>query len=187
MSFAIPNDVVADALRYTPSYGSSNLTMLLVYLAAILLTVRVIHADPVPGTREFWFTRPYRWKSVLLAKAMFIAVCVNLPILLARSAIIVLDGFSLPQNLWGLIWTQLLMALQLLVPAAALAAVTASLVAFIFAAVSLLASEVLIGGLFRSGRALLYGPDFARKREICSLPRWEYCLFTFSTDIARAR
>ncbi len=157
-SFEIPDTLAVDAFRYSPSYGSTNLTTLLVYLAAILLSVRVIHADPVPGTREFWFTRPYRWKSVLLAKAMFIVFCVNIPILLARTAIVVLDGFSLSQNLWGLIWTQVWMAFRLMVPAAALAAVTANLVTFIFAAVSLVAVELLIPALFNSGSPIFYGP-----------------------------
>jgi hypothetical protein len=148
-----------------PTYATTNLTMFLVYLAAILLTVRLIQADPVPGTREYWLTRPYRWKSVLIAKAMFIAVCVNIPILLARIAIIVLDGFPLPSNLWGLLWTQVLMALQLLVPAAALAAVTASLTPFIFTAVSLLATRTLVqafiplrrSGVFQTEWPLNYG------------------------------
>src|SRR5260370_21474314 len=43
------------------------------------LAARLIYAEPLPGDRLFWVTRPYSWKSLLAAKALFILVFVNLP------------------------------------------------------------------------------------------------------------
>src|SRR2546426_12828438 len=72
--FAIPDNSPADVIDNRGSVFPQLMTLLM-YTAAILLTVRAIQTDPIPGSREFWLTRPYRWKSVLMAKAMFIVVC----------------------------------------------------------------------------------------------------------------
>src|SRR5580704_13329656 len=44
------------------------------------LIARLIHAEALPGDRQFWITRPYGWKNLLGAKLLFMFVFVNLPI-----------------------------------------------------------------------------------------------------------
>lgn len=70
---------------------------------------RAVLAESIPGDRQFWITRPYRWKSLVGAKLLFILVFVNLPILLAHALILRIDGFSLVSNLSGLLWSQVLL------------------------------------------------------------------------------
>jgi len=57
---------------------------MLLTAAAGYLVARLIHAEAIPGDRQFWITRPYRWKSLLGAKLLFVLVFVNLPILIAQ-------------------------------------------------------------------------------------------------------
>ena len=112
---------------------------MLLTVAAGYLVARLIHAEAIPGDRQFWITRPYRWKSLLGAKLLFVLVFVNLPILIAQLLILMVSGFSPVSNLPGLLWSQVLMIIVVSIPIAALAAVTSGIVAFIFPALILLA------------------------------------------------
>src|SRR5256885_7885270 len=49
-----------------------TLVMILLPLAWWTLIARVIHDEVLPGDNQFWITRPYSWKSLLGAKALFI-------------------------------------------------------------------------------------------------------------------
>ena len=57
----------------------------LVRAGAAFLIGRLVLAEAIPGDRQFWITRPYRWQSLLGAKVLFIIAFVNLPILAAQS------------------------------------------------------------------------------------------------------
>ena len=70
-------------------------TWALLAIAAVYLIARVVHAEAIPGDSQFWISRPYRWRSLLGAKLLFILVVVNLPVFLARLAILVTGGFPL--------------------------------------------------------------------------------------------
>ena len=96
-------------------------------LAAWILIARVIHAEALPGDRQFWRTRPYEWKSLLGAKALFILAFVSVPVLLTDILILLVYGFPLLPNLSGLLWSQLLLTVSLALPAAALASITVGL------------------------------------------------------------
>lgn len=91
------------------------------------LIARLVHAEAIPGHRQFWITRPYRWKSLLGAKLLFIALFVNLPLLIADAVIIHSAGFSVMHQLPGLLWTQVLTIAAFVLPAAAFSAVTSGL------------------------------------------------------------
>ena len=122
-------------------YGPLNsweAELLMVIMAAVLIG-RLILAEAIPGDRQFWITRPYRWSSLLGAKLLFIAVFVNLPILLAHLIIVILDGFPLVSSLPGLVWSQVLLFAVVLAPSAALAALCRNLASFILYAVVLAA------------------------------------------------
>jgi hypothetical protein len=108
------------------------------WLAALLLAAsgyliaRLVHAEAIPGDRQFWITRPYRWSSLLGAKLLFVVVFVNLPILLAQIIRVSAAGFPLLPCIPGLLWSQFLILLLGSLPVIALAALTAGIVPFIF-------------------------------------------------------
>ncbi len=105
-----------------------QLVMFLMPLAWWTLIARVIHSEALPGDRQFWLTRPYAWKSLLGAKAIFIVVFVNIPLLVADALIIRAYGFSLTAELPGLLWSQVLLTTVVVLPTAALSAVTTGFV-----------------------------------------------------------
>jgi len=104
------------------------MAQVLLPLAWWILIARVVHAEAVPGDRQFWITRPYAWKSLLGAKLLFIAAFVNLPLFVADAIIIRVYGFSPAAEIAGLLWTQILFSAAFLLPVAALCAVTTGFV-----------------------------------------------------------
>jgi len=112
-------------------------------LAAAYLIARCIHDEAIPGDNQFWITRPYRRSSLLAAKLMFIAVFVNLPILAVQTFQVLHAGFPLSTAWTGILWSQVLLILCLSLPAAALAAITPGLVAFMF--VELFTAALIFG------------------------------------------
>ena len=116
--------------------------MLILIIAAIHLTSRAVHAEPIPGTGQFWITRPYRWQSLLIAKLLMIVVCVVAPIGIARVVRLVLLGYPLGASLAPLAWAQLLFFAALL-PVAALAALTSGTMEFTIGMLALAVAYLL--------------------------------------------
>ena len=106
--------------------GLRALLPALITIGWFVLIARVIHAEALVGDRQFWLTRPYSRWSLGAAKAMFALAVLGLPLLLAQAAILAGEGFSLQANLAALLRNQTAL-LTTLLPAAALAAVTADL------------------------------------------------------------
>ena len=102
----------------------------LLALAAAYIIGRVVHADAIPGDRQFWLTRPYHRMSLAGAKLLFVFVCVCAPIGAAQMAVFFTAGLSLRAALPGLICSQALIFLAA-IPVVALAAVTSSIVPFV--------------------------------------------------------
>ena len=75
----------------------SSVAVALVALAAGVVAARLVHAETIAGTSQYWLTRPYNWKSLLLAKLLFLLLCLDLPIGLARLA-----GLMAQQNVAGI-------------------------------------------------------------------------------------
>lgn len=105
---------------------SSVLAMLLP-LSWWLLISRAIQDEALVGDRQFWITRPYEWKKLLAAKAIFFLVFLNLPLLVAGMFLLARAGFGVFPHFLGLLWMQILLLLFPLLPLAALAAVTRNL------------------------------------------------------------
>ena len=129
--------VVAAAFTFTgarragwladPAVNLSMATTLVKFLMPLvwcILIARLVHAEALPGDRQFWTTRPYAWKSLLAAKALFIAVFVNLPLLAAQVVILLAYGFHPLAEIPGLLWSQVLITAVLVLPIAALSALT---------------------------------------------------------------
>jgi hypothetical protein len=116
---------------------------LLLLLAWWALIARVVHAEPLPGDRQFWLTRPYRWKSLLAAKALFIIVFVNMPVVLADAAILRAHGFHLGAQLPGFLWSQVLLTAVFLLPAAVLAVLTTGTVQWLLTVIAAAVLKVI--------------------------------------------
>src|SRR5579884_1415555 len=112
-------------------------------IAASYLIVRLIHAEAIPGDRQFWITRPYRWKSLAGAKLLFILLFIELPLFAVQFLILVVEGFPLGYYVPALLWSQVLLTFAVWLPIAALAAMTATFVSFTF--VLLIIAGVIIG------------------------------------------
>ncbi len=124
--------------------GFFEILPILLLVAWCFLIVRAVHAEPLPGDRQFWITRPYGRASLLLAKTIFIFAFVNLPFLIAQSTILKLNAFPILPNAGALLWEQVLVTAVVTLPALVLAAMTTNMIQFVVAA-------VLMG-------ALAYGP-----------------------------
>ena len=134
-----------------------TLVMILLPLAWWTLIARVIHDEAQPGDSQFWITRPYSWKSLLGAKALFMVAFINLPMLLADGVIVRAYGLPLGAELPGLLWSQVLLTIVFVLPIVALSALTTGFVQLIFAiltpcvialGVAIIAPEVVLGGFF---------------------------------------
>ena len=134
---------LAFALMHTPAMHAQNsswLAELALVATAVFLIGRLVLAEAIPGDQQFWITRPYRWQSLLAAKFLFIAIFVNLPVLLAHLFILVVDGFPLILSLPGLLWEQVLLFIFLSLPFAAIATLNSGMAAFIFSQLIVLAA-----------------------------------------------
>jgi hypothetical protein len=119
-------------------------TSTVVELAAAYLLVRAIHAEAIPGDRQFWLTRPYRPISLCGAKLLFTIVCICLPVGIAQLGVVLRWGYPLGQEIPGLLCSQLII-LAVSLPVAAVAATTASIIPFVVSLLVLIIA-VLIGG-----------------------------------------
>jgi len=118
------------------------LSVLLV-ISWMLLIVRAVHAEALVGDRQFWLTRPYKWTSLLAAKALFVGAFVMLPLVLMQCAVLLRAGLNPLASLGGLAFDLLLVAGILIAPMMAVAAVTSD---FVKMALSLAAVVLLLVG-----------------------------------------
>jgi hypothetical protein len=98
----------------------------LVVIGWMILIVRVVHGESLVGDRQFWTTRPYEWKKLLIAKALFFIAFINLPLLIVQGVLLWKAGFAPTSYVKGLLWTQFLWVLVVILPMTALATVTSS-------------------------------------------------------------
>jgi hypothetical protein len=146
--------VILTVLAFTAAFAISDSQRTvyrnLIVVSWTYLVVRVIHEEPLPGTRQFWLTRPYSWRSLLAAKALFALAFVTMPMTIADIVIVTSQGLPISPHLGGLVWEQLLWWLVFLVPVAALASITVGLIDFVsLALVILVLYTVLERGLAR--------------------------------------
>jgi len=123
------------------------------------LIARVVHEEPLVGDREFWFSRPYSRKSLLAAKILFIAVFISLPALAAECIILKAGGFPPFPHFTQLLVRQGILAGLVLLPAAALAAMTRGLVQFALAGLTAILYSVVLFLLWTTTAAwpIVYG------------------------------
>jgi hypothetical protein len=103
--------------------------MLRTYLLPIawwFLASLAVYGEPLPGSRQFWITRPYRWSSLLGAKLLFIVAFVTFPLMLADCFILLLQGLRPWESPAGLLWHELALFVVFILPMVAVACITAN-------------------------------------------------------------
>ncbi len=88
------------------------------------LVTALIHGEPLVGDRQYWLTRPFTWYHLAAAKWIVLAICINLPLFLFQAIALGAAGISPVAYLPDLLWRQLFFSVFLLLPIAALAAIT---------------------------------------------------------------
>jgi hypothetical protein len=101
---------------------------LLTLIGWIVLVSSVILGERLAGDTQFWITRPYEWKKLLAAKLLYLVIFVYLP---ALAAFFILRAEVGPPShseitIQGLLGNVLLFITVLVLPAAAIATVTAN-------------------------------------------------------------
>lgn len=155
----------AFAILHVPRLRLANnswLAELALVITAAFLIGRLMLAEAIPGDRQFWITRPYRWQSLLGAKLLFIAAFVNLPLFLAQLYIVAANGFPILSSLPGLVWEQVLLFTFISLPFAALASLHGAMPAFIFSQLIVLAAAAGLWETLPASAPLLSGVDWVR-------------------------
>jgi hypothetical protein len=88
------------------------------------LAVAVVQQDAVPGVDQDWLIRPLKRTELLLAKVLFVALTVSLPMLLLDLAHASAAGFPLTATLGLAAYKELYVIVCLVIPVMALAAAT---------------------------------------------------------------
>lgn len=86
-----------------------QLSLLLLVTWAVLLALAV-HEDPLVSDRQFWITRPARWRVLMGSKLLFAVMVVHLPSFLADVVVLATHGFRPWEWLASLFLRQLMLA-----------------------------------------------------------------------------
>lgn len=126
-------------------------------LAMWLIVISAIHQDKLVGDRQYWLTRPYSRKELAAAKIIFVAVFLNLPLLVYHVTVYAAIGIPPAQHLADLFWRQVFFTAFYLLPVLALAAVTRSLSRALVVALLTAVAFTAVGILYPmlSGRPFL--------------------------------
>jgi hypothetical protein len=136
---------------YLPGRGNTNgisttLDMLLP-LSIWFLIAWVAFQEALPGDRQFWLTRPYRWPQLLASKVLFVFVFISIPLFISDCYILAAQGFPVVSVLPRLLLRQLIVAALFVLPSFVIATVTTGTSQFVLAGVVLLLSLVCAGVL----------------------------------------
>jgi hypothetical protein len=159
---------------FLPSLLESGLLAALVTaLIAVswwLLIARVIHAEALVGDRQFWVTRPYEWKKLLGAKALFLVVFLYFPLLIGQCLLLFRAGFHPLSFVPGLLFNLLGITAVIVLPLLAITTVTAT---FARVTMTLLAGAVCFIGYvaislyFSDGASIPYNEHVSMPLALC--------------------
>ena len=99
---------------------------ILIPVAWLVIISRLIHDEPLVGDRQFWTSRPYHWAKLLLAKLLYLAAFIYLPFFLMQIYLLKHAGLYPTTVIPALLHNLLLLTVILIVPIAAIAAVTST-------------------------------------------------------------
>jgi hypothetical protein len=127
----------SEALNYIANI-SSTLIHLVLPLSWSVFVFRMVQDESLVGDRQFWITRPYDWKKLLVEKILLVLVFIDLPLVAAGIFLLVRAGFPALPHLLGLLWMQLLLLYIPFLPLLALASVTRNLAQAVVALLAVL-------------------------------------------------
>jgi len=116
------------------------------------LIALAVHEDPLVGDRQFWITRPARWRVLLGSKLLFAVTVVHLPSFLADVAVLAARGFRPWEWFGSMFLKQIGLFAVITLPAIGLAAVLRN-----FAHLAL--TVIAIAGLAVFASTIAIGPD----------------------------
>jgi len=125
------------------------------YIGVIALAVAVVHEDTIPGVDQDWLIRPLNRTELLLAKLLFVAVTVCVPMLIVNLADELALGFKLMPSFGDALYKEVYMFVCLLVPATAIASATRNAVELVILVAGLVLLYVVTVWL----SATLFGLD----------------------------
>ncbi len=123
-----------------------KLVQLLLPVAWWLAIAHAVQGESLVGSRQFWVTRPYSWRSLLAAKLLFAVVFVMLPLLTSDWTILAGARFSPAGMLPDLLRRQFGFSL-LLLPAFLIAALTRGVRQFIMSCFAIVIGIVALAGV----------------------------------------
>lgn len=133
------------------AFGPTPILILLVPVALCIawayLMIRVVQEERLVGDKQFWVTRPYRWGSLMAAKALFLVAFVHLPLLIAGFVLMLRSGLHPMPHLPAILFQQLLLATVFTLPVIMLASVTAKVTNLLLWLLGLILAAVLVGFL----------------------------------------
>jgi len=146
-----------EGLLGAESPAGNPMQILLTWLRAVscvYLAASAVQEERLPGHEQYWLTRPISRGRLLLAKVLLLAVFAGLPWVAAQAAVLATHGVS-PLRHVALLGFIAVFSMGIALAAAALAAVTGSLMQFLWVLLPIAALEIL--GLMRSGRDVDWG------------------------------
>lgn len=113
------------------------------FLSCAYLVTSVIQEERLPGHEQYWLTRPIHRRQLALSKLLFLVVFLALPELVLQSVALAVNGVSPLRHAGELFRMSFLFSIGFGVAIAALAAVTGSLVQFLYAVLPLAGIEIV--------------------------------------------
>ncbi len=127
-------ELVIGWISFSPPAGLGNVRYqlgLVEFLAWWYLIACAIHQEAIPGDRQYWLTRPFSRRDLLVAKLLFILAFTCLPLFFGQVASLLLCGSSPLAYLPDILVSQLFFLATTVLPAAALASISGGLVEFV--------------------------------------------------------
>lgn len=111
--------------------------------SVVLYMPMLLHAEALPGDRQYWLARPVNWKDLLAAKAASGFVVIFIPLALTLTVVLESQGFEIRFYLPQLLW-KLTLLLGALLPLAALISVTKNFQQMVMWGVGLGGTAILV-------------------------------------------
>jgi len=119
--------------------------------SCVYLTASAIQEESLPGDNQYWLTRPFSRRGLLMAKVLLLAVFASAPRMVVQAVALRLNGVS-PLRYASVLFATGVFSLAIGLAAAALAAVTENLMQFLWVLLPIAAVEIL--SLMYGGREI---------------------------------
>jgi hypothetical protein len=94
------------------------------FIGIAALSAAVVHQDPIPGVDQDWLIRPLHRAELLLAKLVFLALTISVPMFALNLASALAMGMPLGASLEAVLFKELFIFACFIVPVAAVASTT---------------------------------------------------------------